>query len=215
MKEFGLPRLKSNEVLLEADYSVISAGTERANLLGMPNTGTREEGFPYHPGYCRAGRVIDAGKDVSNLEPGDRAIIAWGGHRSHLIKKAETVLKIDSDSIDSLDAAFANIVSFSLLGVRKLRIELGESVMVAGVGILGAFALQIAELSGGVPVVVSELDPARRKLALELGAAAAFSPAEDDFIEKVKSATGGKGPDAVVEVTGSAAALQQALECVA
>jgi threonine dehydrogenase-like Zn-dependent dehydrogenase len=87
--------------------------------------------------------------------------------------------------------------------------------MIAGMGILGAFALQIANLSGAIPVIVSDFDPARRKLALSLGATAAFSPDEENFVKKVKAATGGSGPNAVVEVTGSAAALQQALEYIA
>jgi len=114
-----------------------------------------------------------------------------------------------------MDAAFAHIASFSFLGVRKLKIELGESAMIAGIGILGAFAVQIAALSGAIPVIVSDLDATRRALALRLGASFAFSPDEPDFVAKVKQAAGGQGPNAVVEVTGSAAALQQALEYVA
>jgi 2-desacetyl-2-hydroxyethyl bacteriochlorophyllide A dehydrogenase len=215
LKECEVPEPGADEVLLESDYSVISAGTERANLICLPNTLTDESGFPFLPGYCGVGRVIAAGKDVANLKNGDRVIITWGGHRSHTIKKAQSVLKIEDDSIDMLDAAFAHIASFSFLGVRKLKIELGESAMIAGLGILGVFALQIANLSGAIPVVVSDLNPARRKLALELGAAAAFSPDEENFVEKVKVATGGNGPNAVVEVTGSAIALQQALEYIA
>jgi 2-desacetyl-2-hydroxyethyl bacteriochlorophyllide A dehydrogenase len=215
LKEFEVPQLHSDEVLLENEYTVISAGTERANLIALPNTGTSEGGFPFYPGYCGSGRVIATGKDVRNLKAGDRVIIAWGGHRSHTIQKADSVLKIEDDTIDLLDAAFAHIASFAFLGVRKLRIQLGESTMIAGMGILGAFAVQIANLSGAIPVVVSDLDSVRRELAMKLGAAYAFSPAEDNFIEKVKAATGGNGPNAVVEVTGSAVALQQALEYIA
>jgi 2-desacetyl-2-hydroxyethyl bacteriochlorophyllide A dehydrogenase len=215
LKEFEVPQPQADEVLLESDYSVMSAGTERANLVQLPNTGTTDCGFPFYPGYSASGRVIATGKDVKNLKIGDRAIITWGGHRSHTIKKADTVLKIEDDVIDSLDAAFAHIASFPFLGVRKLKIQLGESVMIAGMGILGAFAVQIANLSGAIPVIVSDLDPKRRELALKLGASFAFSPAEDNFIEKVKSAAGGNGPNAVVEVTGLAVALQQALEYIA
>jgi threonine dehydrogenase-like Zn-dependent dehydrogenase len=142
-------------------------------------------------------------------------VVAWGGHRSHTIKQSQSVLKIVDDAVEQLDAAFANIASFAFLGVRKLRIELGEAVMIAGQGILGVFALQIANLSGAIPVVVSDLDPARRKLALELGATAAFAPDAPNFVEQVKRACGGDGPKAVVEVTGSALALQQALEYIA
>jgi threonine dehydrogenase-like Zn-dependent dehydrogenase len=62
---------------------------------------------------------------------------------------------------------------------------------------------------------VSDFDPVRRDLALRLGAATAFSPDEENFVEKVKDVTGGNGPNAVVEVTGSSSALQQALEYIA
>ena len=194
---------------------MISAGTECANLLQRPNTVTAEYGFPFCPGYSASGKVIATGKDVTTLKVGDLAIIPLGGHRSHTIKKAESLLKIEDDSIDMLAAAFAQIASFSFLGVRKLKIEIGESVMIAGQGILGVLALQIASLSGAIPVIVSDFDPKRRDLALKLGAAAAFSPDEEDFVEKVKAASGANGPNAVVEVTGSAMALQQALEYIA
>ena len=215
LREFEVPELKADEVLIENDYSALSAGTERANLISLPNTGTAEYGFPQQSGYSATGHVIAVGKGVSNLNVGDKAIVAWGGHRSHTIKKAYSVFKIEDDSTDMLDASFAHIASFSFLGVRKLKIELGESVMIAGMGILGAFALQIANLSGAIPVIVSDFNPARCELALQLGASTTFSPGEDDFIEKVKAATGGDGPNAVVEVTGSAVALQQALEYIA
>lgn len=215
LKEFDIPQPGPGEVLLENDYTVISAGTERDYLLGLPNTGTAECGFPFEPGYCGAGRVVAIGDGVENLDVGDRAVVAWGGHRSHTIKKAVDVVKIEDDSIDLLDASFAHIVSFPMLAVRRLKIELGESVMVAGMGILGAFAVQLANLSGAIPVVVADFDPARRELAMKLGAAAAFSPDEDGFVEKVKQATGGAGPNAVIEVSGSAVALQQALEYIA
>lgn len=32
-----MPRIAPDEVLIETDYTAISAGTERANLLDMPN----------------------------------------------------------------------------------------------------------------------------------------------------------------------------------
>ncbi len=212
---FEVPTPKAGEVLLENEYTVVSAGTERANLVQLPNTGTAESGFPFTPGYSGAGRVIAVGEGVTTLKIGDRAIINWGGHRSHTIKKAAATLRIDDESIDLFDAAFAPIVSFPLLGVRKLRLEIGESVMIAGQGILGVFALQFALLSGAIPVLVADLDADRRELALKLGASAALSPAEDGFVDRVKALTDGQGPNAVVEVTGSALALQQALEYIA
>jgi 2-desacetyl-2-hydroxyethyl bacteriochlorophyllide A dehydrogenase len=215
LRPFEVPAPKPGEVLLENEYTVVSAGTERANLVQLPNTGTYENGFPWRPGYCGAGRVLEVGEGVTNLKAGDRAIINWGGHRSHTVKSASATLRIDDDSVDLFDAAFAHIASFPMLGVRKLRVELGEAVMIAGQGILGVFALQFAQLSGAIPVLVADLDPERRALAMELGATAALDPSEDGFVEKVKALTGGEGPNGVVEVTGSSFALQQALEYIA
>ncbi len=215
LESFEIPCLAADEVLVESSYSVISAGTEVANLQQLPNTVSAKNDFPHYPGYSGTGIVVDVGTGVEKLCPGDRVVVPWGGHRSHVVKKAEDVLRIDDNAINLMDASFAHIASFSFLGVRKLRLELGESAVVAGMGILGVFALQIAALSGAVPVLALDFDETRRALARDLGAAAAFSPDEEELAEKIRDATGGTGPNAVVEVTGSAAALQQALEYIA
>jgi 2-desacetyl-2-hydroxyethyl bacteriochlorophyllide A dehydrogenase len=214
LADIEVPQPAAGQIVIENDYTVISAGTERANLVQLPNTVTAKEGFPFYPGYSGAGRVCAIGAGVGDFRIGDRVVVNWGGHRSHTLKPAKDILKIEDSAIDLLDAAFAPIAAFSFLGVRKLRLELGESAMIAGLGILGMFAVQAAALSGAIPVLALDFDPVRRALALKLGAAAAFSPDEEHVIDKIRAATGG-GPNAVVEVTGSAAALQQALEYIA
>ena len=203
------------QVLIENAYTVVSAGTERANLMQLPNTVTAENGFPHAPGYAGAGRVIAVGEGVTELGVGDRVVVNWGGHRSHTLKMAAGTLKIEDAAIDLFDAAFAPIAAFPMLGVRKLRLEMGESAMVAGLGLLGVFAVQFAALCGAVPVLAADFDAVRRALAAKLGATAVLSPGEADFVAKVQALTDGNGPNAVVEVTGSAQALRQALEYVA
>ena len=123
LKPFEVPRPGAGEVLLENDYSVISAGTERANLLNLPNT---SGGFPYHPGYCDIGRVIAVGDGVENAGIGDRALADSSGHCSHAIQKAAGLTVVNDDRIESLDAAFVFIAAMGLQGVRKLRLELGS-----------------------------------------------------------------------------------------
>ncbi len=212
LKPFEVPSPGPGEVLLENDYTVISAGTERANLLNLPNTSNV---FPFHPGYCGIGRVVDVGGGIENVAIGDRALVDHGGHRSHSIQKAAKLTVVGDDRIDSLDAAFVVIAAMGLQGVRKLRLELGESAMVIGLGLLGIFATQLAKIDGAIPVIVSDFDRTRRDLALKLGADHAFSPEEEDLAEKIRDLTNGNGPDGIVEVTGVAAALQDALTYVA
>lgn len=212
LKPFEVPQPGPGQVLLENEYTVVSAGTERANLIGLPNTSGV---FPYYPGYCGVGHIIAVGEGVRNAKVGDRALAHFTGHRSHAVQKAADLTLVRDDGIDSLEAAFVVIAAMGLQGVRKVRLEIGESAMVIGLGLLGVFATQAAALSGAIPVIVTDYDVRRRNLALTLGADHAFAPDEENLAEKVRELTYGKGANAIVEVTGSAAALEQALRYVA
>lgn len=213
LKPFEVPRPAPGEVLVATDYTVVSAGTERANLVGLPNTSGE---FPYYPGYCGLGRVVEVGDGVEAVAGGDRVLLTFSsGHRSHTVQRAADLTVVHDERAQSLEAAFVPIAAMGLQGVRKLKLELGESVMVIGLGLLGMFATQCARLDGAIPVIVSDFDPRRRSLALSLGADHAFAPDEPSLAETLRELTHGRGPDCIVEVTGVAAALQQALTYVA
>ena len=209
--EVDVRELKENEVLTDMEYTVVSGGTERANIMAMPNAGG--DNFPKTLGYCGIGHVIKIGSAVDNIAVGDRVLVYHGKHMKYNVRTVEEITKVENDSIDSLDAAFVIIAAMGLGGVRKLEIELGESAMIMGLGLLGIFAVQFCRLSGAYPVIAADLNPARRELALKLGADYAFDPSVPDFVEQVKAVTKGKGVRATVEVTGVSAAMKQALEC--
>lgn len=209
--EVDVREIKENEVLTEMEYTVVSGGTERASIMGMPNAGGNK--FPKSLGYCGIGRIIQIGSSVTTVSVGDRVLVYHGKHMKYNITPENKVTKIANDAIPSLDASFVVIATMGLGGVRKLEIELGESAMVMGLGLLGIFAIQFCRLSGAYPVIAADLNPARRELALKLGADYAFDPSDPDFVEQVKAVTGGKGVRATVEVTGVSAAMKQALEC--
>lgn len=206
--------LREKEVLAQMDWDVISAGTELAYYKALPNTWGVESGFPVYPGYSASGHVIAVGREVKNVHTGDRILLNAASHCLYTKLNESAVIPIP-DGVDMKEAAFAFLSTFPFLSIRKLELEIGEAVMVAGLGLLGQFAIQIAKLAGACPVMACDFSPERRELALQLGADLVFDPREPDFMEKVKAATGGKGPEAVVEVTGHIAGLQQALEYVA
>ena len=205
-----LPPVTGDLVLVRTAYTVVSGGTERAYLLGMPNT---RQVFPTAIGYCGIGYVEQVGEEVKDLTPGDRVLVYHGGHSQYSVVSQSRLTKIENPQIDTLDAAFTVIASMGLGGVRRLELELGESAMVMGLGLLGMFSLQFCHLSGANPVIAADLDPTRRALAMELGADYALDPAEENFVAKVLEITGGKGIRGTVEVTGASQAMQQALAC--
>ncbi len=204
--------MDNHSVLVKMEYTVISGGTERATLMGLPNAG---KAFPKYLGYCGIGYVQEIGDNVTTVEPGDRVLVYHGRHSQYNVVPEIKVTKVTQERLDSLEAAFVIISAMGLGGVRKLELELGESAMVMGLGLLGIFALQFLRLSGAYPLIAADLNPERRALALELGADYALDPADPNFAETVKEITGGKGVNATVEVTGVSAAMQQALQCAA
>ena len=200
------------DVLVRMEYTVVSGGTERANLMGLPNT---PEAYPKALGYCGVGRVLEIGDQVTKVAVGDRVLVYHGFHSTLNCRRENEITKVYQEDMDSLDASLVIIASMGLGGVRKLELELGESAMVMGLGLLGMSAVQFCRLSGAYPLIAVDLNPTRRQLALELGADYALDPADPDFVRQVKEITGGKGVNACVEVTGVSAAMHQALECAA
>lgn len=202
--------VNETEVLVKMEYTVVSGGTERACILGMNNTSQK---FPMSLGYCGVGYVEEVGSEVKKVSAGDRVLVYHGCHAKYNIRPEHDITKVENDTISSLEAAFVIIASMGLGGVRKLELELGESAMVMGQGLLGIFATQFLRLSGANPVIAADLNPKRRELALSLGADYALDPSDENFVNKVKELTKGKGVNACVEVTGISQAMNQALEC--
>lgn len=207
-----------NGVLVKMAYTAVSAGTERANLIGEKNVSGDKTAVPKFPrtsgGYSGTGTVVEVGSNISDLKPGDTVFGFWGRHSQYLIFDRSKLAKIDPAKVSMLEAAFTNIACFSLAGVRKVKIEIGESAMVMGLGLLGLYAIQLCKLNGAFPVIAADPNPARRELALKLGADFALDPTVPDFTAQVKALTG-KGVNAVVEVSGVGDAFNQALDAMA
>ena len=204
--ELTEPKLKRDEVFLETECTLISPGTERACLLGLT-----DGKFPKYLGYSAVANVLRAGEEAG-FQPGERVLVYHSIHSTHLVKQARDLVRIEDDTLPAHAAVFAVIASMGLQGVRKARPEFGESLAVMGLGLLGLFAVRCAYLDGLFPVIALDFNERRRKLALEFGADAAFSPDEPELAEKIRHLTGGKGVNVVVEVTGNPEALNGALD---
>ncbi len=207
------------QVMVKMCYTAISSGTERANLTGDPyvNGASREPkvSFPRTVGYSGSGVVESVGEGVESVRPGDRVVTYWGKHKLYNTLPESNVVRIENDTVDMRDAAFIFISTFSLAAIRKVEIELGESCLIVGLGLLGMFAVQYAHLNGATPVIAVDLKKERRELALKLGADAALDPSAPDYEEQLKALTGGRGVNTVIEVTGNPAAMETALRAMA
>lgn len=226
-----MPEPKPGEVRVRLVRSCISSGTERANLIGVPDSGVgifaTGEGvtWPRQCGYSSSGVVESVGTGVDTVKVGDRVALSWSKHARFVCLPASQVYPIP-EGVSFADAAFAHIATFPLAAIRKCRLELGESAIVMGQGVLGQLAVLLLRAAGAVPVLAADPLAEKRKRALELGADAAFDPTAPDFAAHVKArcpadrrVMGGRvaeaGPRVGIEVTGVGAALESLLDAIA
>ncbi len=204
------------EVLVKLLVSSVSSGTERANLVGEVNTSFQNNDraalFPRTLGYSSAGIVEKTGAGVHSVKQGDRVALSWSVHSAYCTLPERNVHKIISDDISFNEAALFHISTFPTAAIRKCRLELGESALVMGLGVLGTMAVSLLKAVGAVPIIAVDPVAERREKALELGADCAFDPFEVGFAEKVRGVTDG-GANIAIEVTGNGGGLNGALDC--
>lgn len=208
---------EKSEILVKLAFSTISSGTERANLTGDTNINcyAKSDGkalFPRSSGYSSSGIVEAVGENITSIKVGDRVAMSWSKHSQYVTLPESNVYPIDD--IDFNDAALFHISIFPLAAIRKCRLEIGESAIVMGMGILGLVALQFLKVAGAAPIIAVDPNPLKREKALKCGADYALDPYNPDFAERVKELTNG-GANVGIEVTGIGKGLDGILDCMA
>ena len=215
--EVDVPPVGEKDVLVRIERSSISAGTERANLVGDPSVCGRAApsvAFPRTVGYSTSGIVEAVGDGVTRVKVGDRVACMWTKHAQYWVLPETKVFPLP-ESVSMGAAALTCIATFPLAAIRKCRTEIGESAMVMGQGVLGQIAVQLLRIAGAAPIIAVDPVEKKREQALSLGADYALDPFAPDFVETVKSLTGGKGVNVCIEVTGKGQGLDMALDCMA
>ena len=134
---------------------------------------------------------------------------ADGGLAEYVASTAATCVTVP-DGLDADVAALAEPTSVAVRALRKVPYPVGSSVLVAGAGTIGLLVIQVARNSGAGTVVAGDTKPRRRSLALALGADFASEP---DGLEKLLfEATGGVGPDVVIECSGVPGLARRAIQ---
>jgi predicted dehydrogenase/threonine dehydrogenase-like Zn-dependent dehydrogenase len=156
---------------------------------------------PIPLGYSLAGTVVEAGSDAGGYTVGDRIACAGAAVANHAEYNAvpkNLSVRIPA-GVDDEAASFVTIGAIALQGVRVANPTLGERVVVMGLGLIGQLTVQLLK-ANGCRVLGFDPNPARAKLALEMGADVAVSEALDDA---VRGFTDGYGADAVIVTASS------------
>lgn len=189
-----------DEVQVEVAFTVMSPGTERAQLLGLPGIYRHVRGASFYPGYSGSGRVVAVGRRVTTLRVGD-LVAGRIGHGSPAIVQQNLLFKLpEATPLDQ--AAFIELGIIGLQGIRKADIQAGESVVVLGLGLVGQMAIRLARIAGATPIVAAARSRVRSAEALRPDAADEFRT-----VEELERDGAGAGFDVVIEATGDAAIL--------
>ncbi len=206
-------------------YSGISAGTEMTIYRGsnpyahkrwdatlklfLPEAGDQHF-YPAVVGYEEVGVITDVGADVKGVKVGDMVWGSWG-HRTEFVLHGDVARNsILPVGIDPRAGIFARIGAIALNGILDAQINVGETVVVFGAGMVGLICMALARLSGA-RVYAVDVNPARLRAASRY----ADELISSDAALKTKEWTNGRGADVVIEATGNYHALAEAIRCVA
>jgi threonine dehydrogenase-like Zn-dependent dehydrogenase len=112
------------------------------------------------------------------------------------------LLKIPAHLSDEQALFLTDVLPTGYMAAEHCDIHPGDVIAVFGCGPVGQFAIQSARLLGAERVIAIDLEPARMRMAAELGGAETIDASESDVTQLLKQMTGGRGPDAVIDAVG-------------
>ncbi len=199
--ERSTPNPGSGEVLIQ----VAAAGVNRPDVL------QRQGGYPPPPGASDvpgleiAGTVAAVGSSVVDFAVGDAvcALVTGGGYAQFCPAPAPQVLPIPA-GLDMIEAAALPETFFTVWTnvFDRGRLRPGEAFLVhGGSSGIGTVAIQLANAFEAR--VFATAGSARKCAECErLGAVRAINYRDEDFVDAVKSETGGRGVDLILDMVG-------------
>ena len=203
--------LEPHEALVEAEYSIVSAGTEGAGFTGLVREMPFGDGgtYPRGTGYGHLGRVLEVGSAVEMCRAGDR-VLSFSRHAS-LVKAdaGRMALPVPEDS-PGRQLVFARMAGVSISALRSSSVQPGDTVLVTGMGLVGNFAAQLFRMAGA-DVMAADLSDYRLDKARACGIERTVNPGVDDLQEAVLEWTAGEGVHVAVEAIGISEVVAQAV----
>ena len=192
-----------------AEKSLVGKARSRPDLVKQVFEKMRREGMfvtlgaafnrldqPMPLGYSSAGTIVALGDEMGGFKVGQRVACAGGGYAIHAEYNVvpRNLLTPLPDSVDFESAAFTTLGAIALHGFRLAQPQIGETVAVIGLGLLGLLTGQIAA-AAGCRVLGIDINPQRIALADSLGLGAVL---RDQAVDSAQVFTSNRGFDIVI-----------------
>jgi len=196
---------------------------------------------PFILGHECSGEVVEVGKGVTHLKPGDRVtmepgipcgkcdfcrqgrynlcpeVVFWatppvnGTFCEYVVHSANFTYPVDP-SVGFEEAALVEPLAVGMYAVHRAQAKPGDVALVLGSGPIGLVTLQALLSRGVTEIIAVDVVEKRLEKARELGARLVLNAAKENVEEEVRAFTQGRGADLVFETAGSVQTAQLSVE---
>jgi S-(hydroxymethyl)glutathione dehydrogenase/alcohol dehydrogenase len=225
-----IPELSFGQVLVEVKATRL-CGTQIGEIDGVKGV---DRYLPHLLGHEAGGIVLEIGPEVRHVRRGQRVVLHWrpgvgiqaatphyrlGGRTINagnittfqgLTVVSENRLTAIPDEVDFETAALlADTVTTGFGAVtRNARVEIGEAVVIVGVGGIGLGVVLGAHLAGAHPIIAVDVHDHKLAKARDFGATHTINSRTERLAEAVFDLLGGPA-DAVFDGTGRPAVIEE------
>ena len=213
VSEIKNPTLDDNSVRVE----IYASGVNFPDVLIVQGKYQYKPPFPFSPGSEVAGIISEIGKSVKNLKVGDRVMAVTGhGAFAEEICVPEDKITLVPENMDFITAASMSLTygtsSYALF--QRANIKENDVVLIHGAtGGVGITAIEISKAVGAKVIATASTDE-KLKIAKEYGADYCINYSQNEFKDKVKEYTDGKGANIIYDPVGGDV-FNQSLRCIA
>jgi predicted dehydrogenase/threonine dehydrogenase-like Zn-dependent dehydrogenase len=198
-----------------AKKSIVGKAQARPDLVKQVINKAKKEGWlntfnnvmskmekPMPLGYSAAGIVETHPQTPSpegSFSKGIRVAIAGAGYANHaeINSVPYNLCAVIPDNVSFEEAAYTTVASIALQGVRLAKPELGDFVVVSGLGLIGLITIQLLK-ANGCRVIGIDYDQHKIDLGLKLGMDEGINLSSDNALKKVENFTGGRLADCTI-----------------
>ncbi|MFQ5512818.1 MAG: NADPH:quinone oxidoreductase family protein [Myxococcota bacterium] len=173
--------------------------------------------FPFVPGAELAGVVCSTGEGVESFSVGDPVYgsVPFGAFAERAVVPAGMLRRLPEGMSFEEAAGLPIVYPTSYAGlVHRAALRRGETLLVhAAAGGVGIAAVQIGKALGA-RVLATAGGPEKLAVAREAGADEVLDYRQDDWVDAVRDATGGRGADVIYDPVGGDV-FDRSLKCIA
>lgn len=197
--------------------AVHAAGVNFADTLMIQGKYQVKPPLPFTPGMEAAGEVIECGPGTRRLRVGDKvmALVGHGAFAEEALVPEELAIAMPEGMPMDVAAAFAVAYGTSHVALEhRGRLKPGETLLVHGAaGGVGLTAVEIGKKMGAT-VIATAGGKDKVEVALRHGADHGIDYSAEDFKDKVKALTDGRGADVIYDPVGGNI-FDASLRCIA